>query len=476
MAGSFFFYDLETSGFNPRTARIMQFAGQRTDMNLRPVGDPVNVLIKLAPDTLPDPGAVLVTGITPQMTLERGVTEATFLRQFYETIAVDDTVFVGYNSISFDDEFMRHLLYRNFYDAYRWQWDNGCSRWDMLHVVRMTRALRPDGITWPFTPDGKPSNKLELLTSVNGLNHENAHDALEDVQATIALARLIADKQPKLFRFLLDMRDKKKIAGLVESAMPFVYTPTAEQATVAINLGSLASGQGAMVYDLRVNPETVRELPISELVKRLRWHPRDDITPHLPISDLRYNRCPAVAPLGVLDKRSQDRLGLKLDELMAHRQQLTDQPDLVARLMEAMTVIERGRPRASELVIDEQVVDGQLYDRFVGDDDQRRMALIRATPPAELAATSVQFTDQRLAALLPLYKARNFPEALTADEREWWERFRIRRLLHGSEASQFARYNERLAALAKAPKLSNEARYLLEELRLYGESIMPAMS
>src|SRR5581483_1177295 len=171
MAASFFFYDLETSGFSPRTARIMQFAGQRTDMALQPIGEPVNAFIKLSPDIVPDPEAVMVTGITPQKTLADGITEYEFLKLFYEIIATPDTIFVGFNNVRFDDEFMRFLHYRNFYDAYEWQWKDGRSRWDLLDVVRMVRALRPEGIEWPFAPDGKPSNRLEFMTAVNKLDH-----------------------------------------------------------------------------------------------------------------------------------------------------------------------------------------------------------------------------------------------------------------------------------------------------------------
>jgi exodeoxyribonuclease-1 len=125
MAASYFFYDLETSGFSPRTARIMQFAGQRTDMDFKPIGEPINLLIKLSPDVLPEPDAVLITSITPQQTLSDGLTEAEFLHLFFREIVKPDTVFIGFNSVRFDDEFMRFLLYRNFYDAYEWQWKDG---------------------------------------------------------------------------------------------------------------------------------------------------------------------------------------------------------------------------------------------------------------------------------------------------------------------------------------------------------------
>ena len=190
---TFFFYDLETSGLNAREDRVMQFAGQRTSFDLEPIGKPVNILVKMTEDALPSPTAIMVTKITPQETLRDGITEAEF---------VPNTIAVGYNTVRFDDEFMRALFWRNFYDPYEWEWRDGRSRWDILDVVRLTRALRPEGIEWPFTEDGKPTNRLELLTKCNGLSHEHAHDALSDVYATIAVAKLIKEKQPSLFKFL----------------------------------------------------------------------------------------------------------------------------------------------------------------------------------------------------------------------------------------------------------------------------------
>ena len=149
MQNTFFFYDLETSGLSARSDRIMQFAGQRTDMDLRPIGEPYNVLIALSDDTLPSPEALMVTGITPQKTVDEGYTEAQFVRMLTEEICTPGTIMTGFNSVRFDDEFMRHLLWRNFYDPYEWAWRDGRSRWDLLDVVRMTRALRPEGIEWP---------------------------------------------------------------------------------------------------------------------------------------------------------------------------------------------------------------------------------------------------------------------------------------------------------------------------------------
>lgn len=161
MHESFFFYDLETSGLNPRTDRIMQFAGIRTDLDFHTIGEPINLLVQLSDDTLPSPDAIMVTGITPHQTRTDGITEREFARFFTEEVATPGTTIIGYNSVRFDDEFIRNALWRNFYEPYTWQWQDGRSRWDVLDVVRLTRALRPDGINWPVTSEGKPTNRLE---------------------------------------------------------------------------------------------------------------------------------------------------------------------------------------------------------------------------------------------------------------------------------------------------------------------------
>ena len=154
----------------------MQFAGQRTTLDLEPIGEPVNILVKMTNDALPSPSAIAVTGITPQQTLMDGITEAEFCKYIIEEIFTPGTIAVGYNTVRFDDEFMRAILWRNFYDPYEWQWKDGRSRWDMLDVVRLTRALRPEDINWPFRDDGTPTNRLELITKLNGLEHAHAHE------------------------------------------------------------------------------------------------------------------------------------------------------------------------------------------------------------------------------------------------------------------------------------------------------------
>jgi exodeoxyribonuclease-1 len=469
MAQTFFFYDLETSGLNAREARIMQFAGIRTDMNLNPIGEPYNVLVKLADDTLPSPEALMVTHITPQQTVTDGLSEAEFARLLTEEVFTPDTITVGFNNIRFDDEFVRHHLWRNFHDPYEWSWRDGRSRWDLLDVVRMTRALRPEGIVWPVTSDGKATNRLELLTAENGIDHFKAHDALSDVEALIAVTRLIRDKQPKLYQYLLDARDKKKIKQLVnlDNKEPFVYTSGRydsehHKTTVAFPLTAGKNGN-VVVYDLRYDPATVVDLSPEELKKKFyaTWEERqaEDFV-KLPVKELQYNRVPAVAPMGVLEQADGwQRLSLDQETIEKHKTALLQAPHFA----ENIRSIFETKP-AFKKAIDPAA---QLYDGFVGDRDRLRVETVRNAGDRELADFHPDFTDERLAPLLLHYKARSFPSSLSEDEAGEWEAWRAGRI--SMQLPQFMKSFQRLMAT----ETGEDKQFILQELQLWAESIVP---
>ena len=474
MAKTFFFYDLETSGINPRDQRIMQFAGQRTDMDLKPVGDPVNVLVKLTPDIMPEPDAILITGITPQKTLEEGYTEAEFLKIFFDEVATADTIFVGYNSIRFDDEFMRFTLYRNFYDSYEWQWQDGRGRWDLLDVVRMTRALRPDGIVWPFAPDGKPSNRLEYMTSVNKLSHESAHDALSDVYATIAVANLIKNNQPKLFDYLLNIRDKKSVSDLVQEGVSFVYCSGKyagefEKTTVAVKLCDHPKQQGALVYDLRNDPSEFLNLSAEDLAERWAYTRDENALKRLPIKTLQYNRCPAVAPLKVLDEKSIKRISIDLGATKKHKEILLSDKNFVSKVLKALEILDKKQQQ--RFFENSNDVDSRLYDGFVGQDDKIKMSAVRAAKAVDININDFNFKDDRLNQMLPLYKARNYPKLLNNDEKKLWQDFCRQRFEYGGEKSRISKFETRILELAARLSNTKNDVYLLEELKLYVESL-----
>lgn len=442
---TFFFYDLETSGLNPREDRIMQFAGQRTDLDLNPIGGPVNILVKLADDTLPSPGAIMVTKITPQKTLADGISEAEFAHFVTEEIFTPGTIAVGYNTVRFDDEFMRHLFWRNFYDPYEFEWKDGRSRWDLLDVVRLTRALRPEGINWPVTEDGKSTNRLELITKLNQISHENAHDAEADVQASIDVARLIKEKQPEIFNFLFKIRGKNDIKKIVnlDNKQPFVYASGRygsehEKTTVAFPLTSSRNGN-ILVFDLRYN--------LDELLK-------DEKCKFYPIvKEFAFNKCPAVAPLSVLEKLDGwEKIGLDKETVDKNLKSLLAHPEFAEKKREEI----ENKPEWPAAIDPESA----LYDGFLNDHDRIRCNAVRNADEAHLADFNPDFEDERLPELLLHYKAKNFPKSLTEDEEEKWQAYRHARLTRQSESF-----------IKELEKFANQNPYITEELKLYYESL-----
>jgi len=450
---TFFFYDLETSGLSAREDRIMQFAGQRTDLDLNPIGDPVNILVKMQNDTLPSPGAITVTKITPQKTLEEGLSEAEFCKFLQTEIFTENTISLGYNSIRFDDEFMRHLFWRNFYDPYEWQWKDGRSRWDLLDVVRLTRALRPEGINWPFREDKKPTNRLELITKLNGIEHEHAHDALADVFATIAVAKLIKEHQPGLFNYLFKNRDKRAIKTMfnLENPIPFVYASGRynsefNNTTVVFPFAPTKNGN-ILVFDLRYN--------LEDLMKKKDEEGKDKFYPI--VKEFAYNKCPAVAPLSVLEKDDGwQKIGLTKETIKNNLEILKKHPEFAtARTELAKKEKDWGKAFDSE---------SALYDSFLPDGDKIRVNAVRNATENELADFSPNFIDERLPELLLHYKAKNYPKSLSESEEKTWEEYRLKRL-----SRMEPKFMKELEYIAKNKK----NQFIVEELKLWYESLAP---
>lgn len=472
MAASFFFYDLETSGTDSKRDRIMQFAGQRTDMDLNPIGEPVNLLVMLTDDVLPEPGAIMVTRITPQKTREEGYTEAQFLKLLHEDVFTPDTIIIGYNNVRFDDEFMRCTLFRNMFDPYEWQIQQGRSRWDFLDVVRLTRALRPEGIEWPFDENGVQSNRLEKLSAANGLAHEHAHDALSDVYALIGVARLIREKQPKLYEYLLKNRSKQAVQDLVSPkdmnypGHAFVHTaytyPKEYLHTSVVTAIAPGEYKGMFwVYDLRHDPTPWINMSADELRShcQLPELERPDDHTFLPVRKLACNQCPAVAPYDVLraDAAAQERLKIDLELVKKHLAILRQHPDFGQRAAAAM---QREFEKDTE-------VECQLYDGFIPDGDKAKMEAVRNADANTLRGYDPGFSDKRLHEMLIRYKARNYPMSLTDEERTQWEGYRAARLRKG-----LPHFVSELQKAVQEHK-DEDAQYVLEELRLYAESIIP---
>ncbi len=475
---TFLWHDYETFGADTRRDRPAQFAAIRTDAELNEIGEPLMMYCRPAPDYLPDPVSTLITGITPQLCLEKGLPEHEFAALIEREMALPGTIGVGYNTIRFDDEITRFMFWRNLIDPYAREWQNQCGRWDLLDVVRMTRALRPDGINWPTNEEGQVSFKLELLTKANGLVHEAAHDALSDVRATIALARLIRQHQPKLFEYALSLHKKDKVMAelrlpaTLDQARPFLHVSgmfPAERGCLAVMFPIAqhpTNKNEVLAWDLAHDPSELADLDVETM--RLRMFSRSADLPEgvtrLPIKTVHLNKSPmVVGNVNTLSAAMAERWGIDLQLAAQHLQAARGLPDMSVIWKEVFQ-------RPPQEPVD---VDQDLYGGFVGNEDRRRLNHLRTLRPDELAVTRTGFDDPRLAELFWRYRARNFPQTLLPEDMERWENLRHSMLVDGVSGTRtFDALFAQLDELGSAAESERDAE-LLEAVYDYAESISP---
>ncbi len=477
MPVTLYWHDYETSGIDPKRDRALQFAGVRTDTQLNVVGEPLEIYAKPADDLLPHPEAALVTGITPQKALAEGICEAEFIKKIHHELMQPETCGVGYNTIRFDDEFTRYTLYRNFYDPYEREWQGGNSRWDLIDVVRATHDLRPTGISWPKHDNGRPDFRLESLTKANGIGHENAHDALADVHATIALARLIRKSQPKLYDFFFELRKKQKVQALIDirQLTPIVHTSgmfSREEGCSTIVVPLIwhpINKNSVVVFDLRFDPTPLIELDVDEIYERL--YTRSEDLPagveRIPLKEIHINKAPVIAPLNVLNDEAAGRLAIDPQQCERHRQQLINAIDLIRT---KLTRLYQKKPDWEPLIDP----DHRLYDGFLKAADKKESIRVRQSSAKELAEQSGYFEDERLTELLFRYRARNWPESLSANEHERWDEYRRERLIESKDERSitFTDYFEAIAQLRNDP--AND-RAVLDALERYGQELQATL-
>lgn len=424
-------HDYETWGANPQKDHPCQFAGIRTDLDLNIVGKPVNWFCQIPNDYLPHPQACLITGITPQQSLRDGMTEAAFIQKIVDEFNQPMTCVAGYNSIRFDDEVSRYSLYRNFHDPYAREWKNGNSRWDIIDLMRACYALRPEGINWPQKPDGSPSFKLEELAKANNLEHQNAHDAMSDVYATIALAKLVKQKQPKLYDYLFQLRNKNKVLQQFnfEKASPLVHISSKLPAkngcaTWILPIAVHPTNKNAIIaINLALDCEPLFDLTAEQLRDKLYTpsHLLGDGEQRIPLKLLHINKCPVIAPAKSLNQENAERLNLDRQACLNHFNRLQNAPKIAEKLVEVYD----HSAEVKALDPDHSLYTGGFFSHH----DRQLMNQIIALGPECLAEKSWPFEDSRLATMLFRYRARNAPSSLDYDETQRWQQHRQFRLV-----------------------------------------------
>ncbi|MCR6662236.1 MAG: exodeoxyribonuclease I [Luteimonas sp.] len=478
MSESFLFYDLETFGADPRRTRIAQFAAIRTDVALNEIEEPIDFLVRPADDLLPSPGASMVTGLTPQHALAEGVPEAEAFARISEEMSRPQTCTLGYNSLRFDDEFIRFGLYRNFHDAYEREWRGGNSRWDLLDALRLMHALRPDGIAWPQREDGKGTSfKLEHLAEANGVRSGDAHEALSDVRALIGLARLFRQAQPKLWDYALQLRDKRFAANLLDSITmtPLLHVSQRYPASRLCAAPVLPLTRHpriesrVVVFDLATEPDALLDLPAEDIAARL--YVRADQLPEgesrVALKEVHLNRCPALVPWSYLRSEDFARLDIEPSQVEHRASRLRAAGPALAEKIRRVYALEREFPPTD--------ADGALYDGFIPDADKRLFPDVRATPPQALATRRFGFRDPRMDELLFRYRARNWPDTLDASERSRWDDYRRMRLADGTVLSEND-FNTYFAEIETLRGQRPDKAGVLDALDAWGRELQEALA
>jgi exodeoxyribonuclease-1 len=479
MPASFLFYDLETFGQDPRKTRIAQFAAQRTDEALNPVEEPVTFYVKPADDLLPSPIATLITGITPQHALSQGVPECDAIARIFEEMARPETCTLGWNTLRFDDEFVRHGLFRNFFDPYEREWRGGNSRWDLLDVARLFHALRPEGVQWPKREDGATSFKLEHLALANDVRTGDAHEAMSDVRATVGIARAMRSAQPRLWDYALQLRNKRFAASLLDTVAmtPLLHVSMRYPASRMCAAPVLPVARHPridsriIVLDLDGDAQALLDLDPQDIADRL-YTPRADLPEdvrRVPLKEVHLNRCPALVPWNYLRPADFERLGIDPDTVQAQAALLRAHAPLVAEKVRQVFAGERAHEPSDP--------DASIYDGFLADGDKRRLADVRATPPQQLGERAFGFKDPRLDELLFRYRARNWPLTLDSGEQARWDDYRRQRLANGSTTSEYSLdgFFEELAGLRARHAEEGGKLVLLDQLEAYGRALQAGL-
>ncbi|SNC58970.1 exodeoxyribonuclease I [Sodalis endosymbiont of Henestaris halophilus] len=461
---TFLIHDYETFGKHPALDRPAQFAGIRVNSQFEILSKPEVFFCRPADDYLPDPEAVLITGITPQQALRNGVIEAEFARRIHQLFTVPDTCIIGYNNVRFDDEVSRNLFYRNFYDPYSWSWQLGNSRWDLLDVLRACYALRPDGITWPLNDKGLPSFRLKHLTNANRIEHDHSHDALADVYATLAMAKLMRLAQPMLFDYLYRHRGKHQLKTLIniETMKPLVYVSCMFDADRGYTawIAPLAwhpNNKNALIAcDLSGDMKVLENLDSDELRTRLyTQHSKLGDDAAVPLKLIHLNKCPILAPANTLRPTDAERLGIYRQRCLDNLNWLRNRPKVREKCVVLFAENAPFKPSND--------VDAQLYSGFFSKEDRAAMNIIHATLPENLPALNISFFDPRLKPLLFRYRARNFPYTLDPDEQLRWLKHRKTNFTH----IRIEAYVHQLEALYKIYKVDEQKKLLLRALFEY---------
>lgn len=417
---SFVFYDTETTGTDRVFDQILQFAAIRTDEDFQEL-ERFNIRCQLLPHVVPSPGAMRVTGITVAQLLSSELpTHYAMVRAIHEKLlSWSPSLFIGYNSVYFDEHLLRQAFYQTLHGPYLTNTGGNC-RADALRMLRATALFAPNTITIPMDETGAPSFKLDRVGPANGFDHSSAHDALGDVEATLHLCHLMSERAPELWSTFVRFTLKAAVLDHVANEEIFCladFFGGVPYSWIVTQIGPSTSRRSdVLVFDLAVDPDELRPLPPDELAGRLAQFPK-------AVRRLRTNASPIIVPVEMAPDIAMAK-PLDAVELERRSNSVRNDTDFCERLITAF-----------EGTTDEREpwphVEQQIYDAFISDADERLIDVFHRVPWEQRLPLLDEFEDARLKQLGRRLIFLERPDVLPDHVRQKMTASMARRLIEG---------------------------------------------
>lgn len=382
---SLVFYDTETTGLEASFHQVLQFAAIRTDADLKEI-ERFETRCRLLPHVVPAPSAMHVNGITvAQLTDQSLPSHYEMVRAIRaKLLSWSPCNFVGYNSIGFDEHFIRHAFYQTLHHPYLTN-SAGNTRSDVMRMVQASSLFAPGTLTIPIDDDGLPVFKLEKVAKANGFTGKRSHDAMRDVEATIFVSRLLFDKAPDVWSAAMRFSKKAAVLDFIECEPMFslsdFYFGKPYSWLVTLIGANATNGSERYVFNLGVDPTSLIRLKPAQLVVRLEELPK-------PIRSLRCNAAPILMPASDAP-RIASGIGLDPEELDRRTEVLRSDGKFRDRLIAAFEA-------TREEKVASPYVEEQIYDAFTCDEDFRLLEDFHRVAWGKRAAVLGRLKDARL--------------------------------------------------------------------------------
>ena len=382
----YIFYDTETTGLETTFAQILQFAAIKTDKNLNEL-ERFDIRCRLLPHIVPSPGAMLVTEISPEILVDPQLPShyVAFQQIRKKLISWSPAIIIGYNSLAFDEEILRQAFFQTLQPTYLTNTD-GNQRSDVMRIMHAVSIYQPNTISVPTDAKGKETFRLPQLAPANGHNHDHAHEALADVEATIYLAQLAKDRAPDIWKIMHRSVQKNDVAEYVTSQPCFALTEryfSKAYSWLVTYCGTNPKINSQMaVFDLNFDPNDYRSLSVGQLVDVLNESPK-------VIRTLTTNKLPIMMPAECAPEGTR-ALNISESERYSRIECIHNDRKFMQRVGEALSLRYADR-------VASPYAEKRIYDGFPDRSDETLMNEFHEAGWEDRVGLAEQIQDDRLA-------------------------------------------------------------------------------